>query len=175
MVEFALVAPIFFALVVGVIAAGYLFFQNSAVADGAQGAAREALVEKPLVQTEASGTYKGDQCESGTPEAITAAAQHAANILSLDPNPLCNLSPQNSACGFTGGEDADALSQTPVSGDASLCLLVTSGSLSSWCTLTLSVVYVAHPLEPLLGNSITLQSASIINQQTTGGATCGGS
>ncbi|MGH7640614.1 MAG: TadE/TadG family type IV pilus assembly protein [Candidatus Dormibacteria bacterium] len=166
-VEFSLVAPIFFALLFGIIACGVLFFQNSAVSDGAQGGAREALVETPLVQKPASGPYAGLNCESGSPRSITAATQQAANILALDPNPLCNLATPNPACNFTVGQEPNALSQTPVPGDATVCLLVTSGSLSSWTTIKISVVYDAHPLEPLLGNEITLRSASIVNVQDT--------
>lgn len=165
MVEFALVAPVFFAVLVGIIAAGWLFFQNSAVSDAAQGGAREALVETPLVLTPTSGPYAGDLCESGSPRAIVAAAQQAANILQLDPNPLCNLATPNPACNFTSGQAANALTQTPVAGDASVCLLVTNGTLTSWTTITVKVVYVAHPLEPLLGSSIGLTASSIINQQ----------
>jgi Flp pilus assembly protein TadG len=167
-VEFALVAPIFFAVLFGIIAAGWLFFQNSAIADAAQGGAREALVENPLVQNPTSGPYTADLCESGSPRAILAAAQQAANILRLDPNPLCNLPTPNPACKFTVSQAPDALTQTPVAGDASVCLLVTKGTLSSWTTIAVTVVYVAHPLEPLLGASVRLTSASIINQQSGG-------
>lgn len=164
-VEFALVAPLFFALIFGIIAAGWLFFQNSAVSDGAQGGAREALVENPLVQKPTSGPYMADLCESGSPRAITAAVQQAANILTMDPNPLCQLATPNPACNFTSAQAADALTQTPVPGDATVCLLVTNGTLTSWTTIAVTVVYVAHPLEPLLGSSVRLTSGSIINQQ----------
>jgi Flp pilus assembly protein TadG len=165
LVEFSLVAPIFFAVIFGIIAAGWLFFQNSAVSDAAQGGAREALVETPLVQKPTSGAYTADLCESGSPRSITAATQQASNILQLDPNPLCNLPTPNPACNFTASQDADALSQTPVAGDATVCLLVTSGSLSNWNTIKVTVFFTAHPLEPLLGAAIGLTAASIINQQ----------
>ncbi|MGH7641570.1 MAG: TadE family protein [Candidatus Dormibacteria bacterium] len=164
-VEFALVAPIFFAVIFGIIAAGWLFFQNSAVSNAAQGGARESLVEVPLVQKPTTGAYTADECESGTPRAITAAAQQAANILPLDPNPLCNLPTPNPACNYTSGEYADALSQTAVAGDASICLLV-QGGFTTWTQITVTVVYVAHPLEPLLGSSVDLSSSSIITPQT---------
>lgn len=165
-VEFALVAPIFFAVLFGIIASGWLFFQNSAVSDAAQGSAREALVESPLVQYPASGPYKSDLCESGSPRTVVAAAQQAANILPIDPNPLCNLPTPNPACNFGASEYSKALSQTPVSGDASLCVLVTSGTLTAWTSLQITVIYVAHPLEPLLGASVTLHGLSVINQQS---------
>jgi len=164
-VEFALVAPIFFALLFGIIAAGWLFFQNSAVSDAAQGGAREALVENPLVKIQTSGTYTGDLCESGLPRTIVAATQEAANILPINPNPLCQLPAPNPVCHFTASEAANALSQSPVTGDASICVVVTSGTLTNWSTIQVNVFYVAHPLEPLLGTSISLSSSSIINQQ----------
>jgi Flp pilus assembly protein TadG len=167
-VEFALVAPIFFAVLFGIIAAGWLFFQNSAVSDAAQGGAREALVESSLAQKPTSGPYQSDLCESGSPRTIVAAGQQAANILPIDPNPLCQLPTPNPACNFTTAQAANALSQTPVAGDATICVLATSGTISSWSTLQVTVIYVAHPLEPLLGTSITLRASSIINQQVTG-------
>jgi hypothetical protein len=81
---------------------------------------------------------------------------------------LCNLPTPNPACNFTVVQAADALTQTPVAGDASVCLLVTKGTLSSWTTIAVTVVYGAHPFELLLGASVTLTSASIINQQSGG-------
>ena len=151
-VEFALVAPIFFALLFGVIAAGWLFFQSSAVNDAAQGGAREAIVV----------SYSGQRlslsggCATGTPVAVQRAAQHAANILPVDPNPLCKAS-NNSFCP-TGNT---LLTQIAAGQDApvELCIL---GGVSSPSAYTVKVTYVAHPLEPLLGTSITLTSTSTL-------------
>jgi Flp pilus assembly protein TadG len=152
-VEFALVAPIFFALIFGVIAAGYLFFQNSAIGDGAQGGAREALVEtqfNSITNPLAMGTI----CESGLPVAIETAVQRAANILPVDPNPLCNYSGPN-----------NVLTQTAVAGDASITLTATGG-LASPTSITVKVTYVAHPLRPVLATTITLTSTSTLTVQS---------
>ncbi|MHB1523098.1 MAG: TadE/TadG family type IV pilus assembly protein [Candidatus Dormibacteria bacterium] len=149
-VEFALVAPIFFALLFGVIAAGWLFFQSSAVNDAAQGAAREAIVV----------SYSGQRlslsggCAAGTPVPVQQAAQHAANILPVDPNPLCKAA-NNSFC--TSGNTL--LTQMAAGQDATIELCVVGG-VSSPSAYTVKVTYIAHPLEPLLGTSVTLTSTS---------------
>ncbi len=147
-VEFALVAPIFFAVLFGIIASGYLFFQASAINDAAQGGAREALVETSL---DTSGAH-GLLCESGSPRSIEAAVQQAANILPINPNPLCN---------YGGGS---TLTQIAVAGDASITVSVT-GSLANPATFTVAVNFIAHPLEPLLGTSIHLKGISTLEAQ----------
>ncbi|HEY6537486.1 MAG TPA: TadE/TadG family type IV pilus assembly protein [Candidatus Dormibacteraeota bacterium] len=148
LVEFALVAPIFLAVVFGVIAASYLFFQNTAVNSGAQGGAREVLVHTTLV----SGG-----CETSTPELIETAVQKAANILPVDTNQLC-----------VSGSDPNELVQTPQSGTASITV-VGNPSLSSPVSFTVTVTYLAHPLEPLLGTQILLKSTSTLDVQQTSG------
>lgn len=143
-------APIFFALLFGVIAAGWLFFQSSAVNDAAQGAAREAIVV----------SYSGQRlslsggCAAGTPVPVQQAAQHAANILPVDPNPLCKAA-NNSFC--TSGNTL--LTQMAAGQDATIELCVVGG-VSSPSAYTVKVTYIAHPLEPLLGTSVTLTSTS---------------
>lgn len=143
-------APIFFALLFGVIAAGWLFFQSSAVNDAAQGAAREAIVV----------SYSGQRlslsggCAAGTPVPVQQAAQHAANILPVDPNPLCKAA-NNSFC--TSGNTL--LTQMTTGQDATIELCVVGG-VSSPSAYTVKVTYIAHPLEPLLGTSVTLTSTS---------------
>ncbi len=143
-------APIFFALLFGVIAAGWLFFQSSAVNDAAQGGAREAIVV----------SYSGQRlslsggCATGTPVAVQQAAQHAANILPVDPNPLCQA-PHDSFCGSPN----TLLTQAASGQDATVQLCVLGG-VSSPSAYTVKVTYVAHPLEPLLGTSVTLTSTS---------------
>ena len=151
-VEFALVAPIFFALIFGVTAAGWLFFQSSAVNDAAQGAAREAIVV----------SYSGQRlslsggCATGTPVPVEQAAQHAANILPVDPNPLCRAA-NNSFC----PSGSTLLTQVPVGQDATIELCVVGG-VSSPSAYRVQVRYVAHPLEPLLGTSLHLTSTSTL-------------
>ncbi|MGH7610758.1 MAG: TadE/TadG family type IV pilus assembly protein [Candidatus Dormibacteria bacterium] len=162
-VEFALVAPVFFALLFGVVAAGWLFFQNSAIGDAAQGGARTALVETSLDST-TNPQAPGDECESGltksgtvgtgTNQTIESAVQKAANIVPVNPNPLCHYA----------SDASNVLTQTPVAGDASIKLTATGG-LSSPTSFTVQVSYVAHPLAPLLGTTITLTSSSTLIAQ----------
>jgi len=147
-VEFALVAPIFFALLFGVIAASWLFFQASAVNDAAQGGAREAIVETNF-NTDGGG---GLLCESNQPRSIEAATQQAANILNVDPNRLCN---------YRGGQ---TFTQHGGRGKATITVTVL-GSLSSPTGFTVTVKYTAHPLEPLLGTQVNLKSTSTLSAQ----------
>lgn len=151
-VEFALVAPIFFALVFGVIAAGWLFFQASAVNDAAQGGAREAIV----VSFSGQRLYLSGGCAAGTPVPVQQAAQHAANILPVNPNPLCRTN-NNSFC----GSGNTLLSQSPTGQDAQVELCI-RGGVSSPSAYTVRVTYIAHPLEPLLGTSVHLTSTSTL-------------
>ena len=145
-------APIFFALLFGVIAAGWLFFQSSAINDAAQGAAREAIVV----------SYSGQRlslsggCATGTPVPVQQAAQHAANILPVDPNSLCQTA-SNSFC----RSGNTLLTQAPMGQDATVELCVVGG-VSSPSAYTVKVTYIAHPLEPLLGASVTLTSTSTL-------------
>lgn len=157
-VEFALVAPVFFALLFGVIAAGWLFFQASAVNDAAQGGAREAIVVTYNASTHSGSrlSLDGSGCATGTPESIQAAVQHAANILPVDPNQLC----RTTADSFCPSGNT-YLTQNPVSGDAVVELCV-HGSISSPASYTVRVDYLAHPLEPLLGASVNLTSTSTL-------------
>ncbi len=80
LVEFALVAPVVFMLIFGLIAGCFLAYQNSAMHDGATAGARTGSIESPLVQ---------GSCESGQPESIIASVSHAAPLLTVNPAPLC--------------------------------------------------------------------------------------
>ncbi len=159
-VEFALVAPIFFALLFGIIAAGWLFFQASAVNDAAQGGAREAIVVTYLGQRLA---LDSSNCAFGTPTPIQQAVQHAANILPVDPNQLC-LRGGDSFCPSSGGNTL--LAQKPVGNDA-IIQLCAFGGLANPKYYSVQVTYVAHPLAPLLGSQITLTSTSSLAAQST--------
>ncbi|HVC22148.1 MAG TPA: TadE/TadG family type IV pilus assembly protein [Candidatus Dormibacteraeota bacterium] len=161
-VEFALVAPIFFALVVGVVAAGYLFFQASAVADAAQGAAREAIVQTSV--DNGTPPCESGQDKDGDTVTIESAAQKAANILTVDQNTLCQQGSSTTADTFCPGGPADTLVQTAVTGDAQIKVCV-GGSLSEPTQFSVEVTLIAHPLEPLLGTSIRLDSTSILDAQ----------
>lgn len=160
-VEFALVAPIFFALLFGIIASGILFFQASAVSDAAQGGARAAIVKNASTN---NGLSLSGGCATGLPISIQAAAQRAANILAVNPNSLCQLGTSTSGTSFCSGGAADTLVQTTVPGDAYIEVCV-EGGYSSPSAFKVKVTYVAHPLEPLLGNQVVLTSTSILQAQ----------
>lgn len=76
LVEFVLVVPIALALIFGIIAACYLFFQNSALHDGASAGARAASIETALVNPNG-----GQLCESGQPTPIEQTVARAAPSL----------------------------------------------------------------------------------------------
>jgi hypothetical protein len=91
MVEFALVFPIAMVLCMGIIAGAYLFFQSSAVSDGARGGARMASIETSLQDASAAG---GGKCASGSGESllpmpIGSSVSLAAPQLRINPNQLC--------------------------------------------------------------------------------------
>jgi len=156
MVEFAMVAPIFFALVFGIVAAGWLFFQSAAVSDGAQGGAREAIVE-----TNVSTMVAGKECESSLPRSIEAAVQQAANAVTVDPNPLCQEGSSGTTTSFCPEGQAATLVQTPVTGDAMVQICVIGG-LTGPTAYKVQVRLVAHPLAPLLGAAVDLTSTSTL-------------
>ena len=97
MVEFALVAPMVFMLLFGVISICFLGFQNSSLHNAASAGSREASIETSLL-TPTGGEY----CESGQPESIEQAVVQAAVGLPVNTAPLC----ANSA-------SATQLTQTP--------------------------------------------------------------
>ena len=85
MVEFALVAPIAIALLTATLSAAWLFFQSSALADGARGGARMSSIQTSLATKNAFGVL----CESAAPQSIAAAVAHDAVQLSVNPSQLC--------------------------------------------------------------------------------------
>ncbi|MHB8325004.1 MAG: TadE family protein [Candidatus Dormibacteria bacterium] len=166
-VEFALVAPIFFAVLFGIIASGILLFQASAVSDAAQAGARQAIVEffqNPLVGGCEPGVPSGSG--AGSPTYMPAAVQHAANILPVDSNVLCRQGSSSSANSFCSSGPAGTLVQAPIagSGDAMIKLCAVGG-FTTPSAFKVQVTFVAHPLEPLLGSQVNLTSTSILAAQ----------
>jgi Flp pilus assembly protein TadG len=155
-VEFALVFPVFCALMFGLIAGGILFFQATAVSSAAQGGAREALVESALDST--------GSCESGLPTPIEVATQHAANIVPVDSNPLCQEGTTTTATSFCSYGEAATLVQTPKAGDATIELCA-EGGLDTPKYFKVKVSYLVTPLAPILGARVTLTSTSILAAQ----------
>jgi Flp pilus assembly protein TadG len=88
LVEFALVMPIVFMLIFGLIAGCYLAYQDSALHDGASAGSRMASIETKLVEQQ-NNLY----CESGKPVSIETAVAQASPLLNVNPAPLCATSP----------------------------------------------------------------------------------
>ncbi|HXQ63082.1 MAG TPA: TadE family protein [Acidimicrobiales bacterium] len=86
LVEFALVAPVVFMLLFGIIAGCFLAYQNSSLHDGATAGARMASIETYLVPPPPS---TGPYCESGVPTPIETAVAKATPLLTVNPAPLC--------------------------------------------------------------------------------------
>ena len=107
LVEFALVSPLVFLLIFGIIAGCYLAFQNSSLHDGASAGARTASLETSLVTP-----TNGEFCESDKPVSIEASIGQAAPILHVNPAPLCGTGSSASA--------VTQLTQTPVPGDVNI-------------------------------------------------------
>jgi Flp pilus assembly protein TadG len=88
LVEFALVAPLVFLLIFGLIGGSYLAFQNASLHDGATAGARMASIETSLVTQVAPNMY----CESGLPTSIEKTVSGAAPLVKVNPAPLCATS-----------------------------------------------------------------------------------
>ena len=89
-IEFALVAPVAFLLVFGLISSSLLFFQNSSLHDGASAGARIASFESSLAALQPPASpYAGQICESDQPVSIEAAVAKAAPGLTVNMTGLC--------------------------------------------------------------------------------------
>jgi len=89
-----MVFPVVAILCLGLISAAWLFFQTSALTNGARGGSRMASIETSLTSA-TSGNCGGDptvyqdEGESGTPDTVAAAVQHATTQLQVNQHPLC--------------------------------------------------------------------------------------
>jgi len=110
LVEFALVAPLVFIMLFGLIGGCFLAYQNSALHDGATAGARMASIETSLVSV-----TNGQFCESGSPTSIESAVAQASPLLTVNPAPLCDQ---------TGAPSANAVTTltqgAPVDGDVNI-------------------------------------------------------
>jgi Flp pilus assembly protein TadG len=104
LVEFALVAPVLFLLLFGLISGCFLVYQDAALHNGATAGARSASIESPL---EDSSSF----CEASSPSSIVAAVAHAVPLLTVNPAQLCANPPNASTT---------TLTQTTVPGDVNV-------------------------------------------------------
>jgi Flp pilus assembly protein TadG len=115
LVEFALVAPLVFLLIFGLISGCYLTFQNSSLHDGATAGARMASIETALLTADDPATGApwpdGQYCESGAPSPIQKAVAGAAPLVPVNQAPLCatSASADTLTQASDGGNDANII------------------------------------------------------------------
>lgn len=144
LVEFGLMLPVILALVAALMGGAWLMFTYEAVANGASSGARAAIVETSLI----GGA--GD-CESGLPVPIQAAVQHGANIVAVNPAPLCQ-----------SGTDPTELVQSPQeAGAANVALWCVPGLAPGQCqTITVTVTYAFYLPPPFSTAHIRIAATS---------------
>jgi Flp pilus assembly protein TadG len=153
-IEFAIIAPVAFMLLFGLIAGCFLFYQNSALHDGASAGSRAASIETSLVQQVGTTTT---YCESGSPTTIEQAIATAAPALNVD------TTAGHVLCGTSTGTDATSitqltqLNQTP--GSATITVTC-GGNCSAPSTVTVAVTYNAQGLAIPLSLNYTLSATS---------------
>lgn len=146
-VEFALVFPLVAVTLLGLISASWLFFQSSALADGARSGVREATLETSLDQA-----HGGQNCESGSPLPIETAVAKAAPELAVNPSPLCYTpSP--------GSGRATTLTQAPDPHRVSITV-VAMPSLANATTVTVTVSYPGQGVAPPLSGMFPMTASS---------------
>ena len=143
LVEFALVAPLVFMLIFGIIAGCFLAYQNSAMHDGATAGARMASIETSLV-TVKNGVY----CESGSPVSIEKSVSQASPLLTVNPAPLCAQS-----------SSATQLTQPTVNGDVNI-IVTCGGSCSAPTTVQVSLALRTKGLVAPIGLTYNLAASS---------------
>ena len=145
LVEFALVFPIVFVLICGIIGGCFLAFQNSALHDGATAGARMASIETSLV-SQSDGQY----CESGTPVPIEKAVSQAAPFLTVNPAPLCATS-----------STATQLTQSPaINGDVNITVTCGGTSCASPTSTAVSLTFKTKGLVAPIGLTYNMTASS---------------
>jgi len=151
LVEFALVAPLVFIMIFGLIGGCFLAYQNSALHDGATAGARLASIETSLATL-----TNGEYCESDNPSSIESAVAQASPLLTVNPAPLC----------ATTSTSATLTQGAPVTGDVNIVVTCTprcdaadldSGSGSVSVALTLSTKGLVAPIGLTYNLSATSQ------------------
>ena len=149
LVEFALVFPLAFILLCGIIGGCYLAYQNSALHNGATAGARMASIESGLVTLQTAGSSAGQYCESDTPAPIEKTVAQAVPLLTVNPAPLCATS-----------ATATQLTQSPVvAGDVNITVTC-GGTCASPNATAVLLNYGAKGLVAPFGLSYNLSAAS---------------
>jgi hypothetical protein len=146
LVEFAFVAPIALVVITGIFVSCFLFFQNSAVTDGATAGSRMASIETSLV-TVVPGV---GICESNVPISIEAAVAQAAPQLNVNPARLCETSATHlSPYGGTVSNEANVtVDATP--------------NLAGPTTVTVTVSFSGKGIAPPLTATYSMNATSTV-------------
>jgi Flp pilus assembly protein TadG len=148
-IEFVLIAPVALMLLFGVISACYLFYQSSALHDGASGGARAASIETSLV------TPSGSQfCESNQPVSIEQAIASAAPYIPINMTRLCGTSSGGGAPGVT-----QLTQSTNPTGGASITVSCTN-NCSTPTAVSIAVTFNAKGLVAPMSPTYTLHASS---------------
>jgi Flp pilus assembly protein TadG len=150
LIEFALVAPIVFMLIFGIVAGAYLAYQDSALHDGATAGSRMASIETSLVNgSPANGVATtGSFCESGQPISIEKAVSQATPLVKVNPASLC----ATSSTGTT-------LTQPVIDGDVNITVTC-GGSCASPTSTTVSLAFDAKGLVTPFGIRYNMSATS---------------
>lgn len=149
MIEFSLVVGLALAVIVGLIAASFLFFQKAAMHDGSTAGARMASMQTSLQTYDTIVT--GKYCESQVPMSIEAAVAQAAPQVAVNMLPLCS-STQN---GTTLVQTSPDSSKVTIQVDASNGL----GSPANG-NITVTITFNGQGLGPPLNKLITFNSST---------------
>jgi Flp pilus assembly protein TadG len=148
LVEFALVAPVVFLLLFGIIGGCFLAYQNSALHNGVTAGSRMASIETSLETPGADG-----YCESGMPASIEQTVAQSSPLLKVNLTPLCDYAdPTNS--------DPTTLTQgPPVNGEVNLTVTCVP-SCASPTTVTVSAALRTKGLVAPIGLTYNLTATS---------------
>jgi Flp pilus assembly protein TadG len=148
-IEFALVAPLAFFFVFGIITACLIFFQNSSLHDGASAGARIASFESSLALQQTTGVYAGQFCESNQPVSIEAAVARATPGLTVNMGRLCSAS---------GG--ATQLTQATSPASQVNITVTCAGGCAAPTSTTVSLVVVSHGVAYPMPFAYTMRATS---------------
>jgi hypothetical protein len=153
MVEFSLVVGIALAIIVGIMAAAFLFFQRSSMHDGSTAGARMAAMQTSLMLKDTIVT--GKWCEAQSPVSIEQAVSQAAIQVQVNQLPLCVVGTYDGT-----GASPTQLIQTSPDSTKVIIQVDASPSLAKPTTVTVTLNYNAQGLGPPLNKVIAFTSSS---------------
>jgi hypothetical protein len=146
LVEFALVAPVVFLLLFGIIGGCFLAYQNSSLHNGVTAGSRMASIETSLVTPGANGVT----CESGSPSSIEQTVAQASPLLKVNQAALCNY----------GGSATTLTQGPPVNGEVNLTVVCAPSCAGPISTVSVSAVLRTKGLVAPVGLTYNLTATS---------------